>query len=352
MGEPMPADPVNPASVDPVPPPEPPPPSSNGSGWLDGMTQRILALGAVATAIVGLGSQLNACSDQKIQRYAAFRAAVATEEGFWKDRLDDYSAIAAEDKDPVRKRKERALNALAAHDIPSFAEYDIAMIDGRNEVALAQDRLKQMKKDLAAAIATSDDPTVAGAGQAAVAFDDSQAALAQRTVDASVAPAPANPTAPPKFALNDLSDQPNPNTQTLVRGNPKGWDVDVFWCAGGPAENVNYNAARKAASTLADLSRQGVNIAPSVFLGQIRLRPLPLLRQGGGYPAPGSNMTVRAEADQGEQDAAAAMLAKLGGQGFTLASSGTPTKWYLSAFVCRANPVPAATAAAVQIPKR
>ncbi|MEO5938976.1 MAG: hypothetical protein ABIQ43_08185 [Sphingomonas sp.] len=340
MAEPVSADPIEQPQSDPLPP-------TDKSGWLDGATQRIIALGAVATAIVGLGSQLNACSEQKIQRYAAFRAAVTAEEGFWKDRLDDYAAIAAEEKDLVRKRKERALNALAAHAIPKFSEYDIATIDGGDEVALAQERLRQMKTDLAKAIATSDDPESAGAGQAAVAFDDSQAALAQRAVAETVAPAPANPAAPPKFALNQPTATPNPNTQVLVRGNPKGWDIDVFWCAGGPeaTENANYAAARRAAATLAGLSGQGVNIAPSVFLGQVRLRPLPLLRQGGGYPAPGSNMTVRAEADPAEQDAAAAVIGKLGSQGFTLASSETATKWYMSAFVCRANQAPATVAA-------
>jgi hypothetical protein len=323
------------------------------AGILNAISNRVVAIGAIFTGIVALGSQLNSCTAQSVQRYASFRTSVAAEEGYWKGLLEENASLAGETNPKIKERKELLLISLGGHRVPTFREYRASVFDGSEEITIAQDRLNQMKSDLGRALGSSDDPRVAAAARLAFSFDVGQAQLAEKT--------DAGPTDAPPPAPTDIGDRtqlpsdvtPNPSTQIMVAGNPGGWDIDVFWCAGGSkaVELENYVIARNAAQLLAQQSVKG-KLSASVFLGTVRLRPLPLMRQGGGYPGAGSNNTIRAEANDAEREAAAAVLGLLDRNklGFTVSESLTPTRWYLSAFVCRADDATPGSVAAPQPP--
>jgi len=314
------------------------------SGLLGGVNGRIATIGAIITAIVGINSSLSSCSADTANRYAAFRTAVSTEEGFWKDRFSEYSEIMDTQDADDRKRKLWALAAMAGHDVPDFAEYRLGLFDDRGAIQAARKRLQGMRDTLNGALTSeiTADPKVADAVQKSLEFDGQQDKLAETPASPDVPP-PADPIA------TISGNKPDYRTLTLSNGTAKGWDIDVFWCAGGMSdvEMGNYSVALDRAQRLAKLATAGQKLSPSFTLGRIRLRALPELRQGGAYPAPGSGNTIRAEASKDEQEAAGALMSALNhvSPGFTLAGSNSPTPWYLSAFVCGA-PKQTASAAA------
>jgi hypothetical protein len=301
------------------------------SGLLDNVNGR---LATVVAAIVSINSGLSSCSTETANRYSGFRTAVATEETFWKDRFADYTNVMGTADKEERARKLWALAALAGHGVPDFAEYRLGLFDDRAAIKAAQARLNGMRDTLNAALTTARaaNPEVASAVQKSVAFDSQQEKLAASAVASPDAP----PVADPLTRINTTA--PNHDNLTLSNGSPGGWDIDIFWCEGGipTTESANYTLALDRAQRLAQLASAKAKLSPSVLLGRVRLRPLPELRQGGGYPAPGSANTIRAESSQAEQDAAAALMAVLNrySPGFTLAGSNSPTPTYLSAFVC------------------
>lgn len=307
---------------------------------LEGLNGRIATIGAIITGIVGFNSALTSCSADTVNRYAGFRGAVQTEEGFWKDRYTEYVEIVGEENPKVRKDKLFALAALAQHDVPKFEEFRLGLFDSGDARKVAIERLNGMRDTLNAALtsATTGDPDVAAAVQQSVAFDDVQQAEVparsggETSVEvqaATVATVAAVSVGTPDFT-----------NQVLSAGTPSGWDIDVFWCAGGGNENetTNYSSAVDVAKQLAAQASTGRPLSVGVKLGRVRLRPLPDLRQGGSYPARGSGNTLRAESSTGEQLAASALLTALNGSNhkFSITGSRMVTPFYMSAFVCGA----------------
>lgn len=310
-------------------------------GMLDGINGKLATLGAIVTAIVGFNSALTSCSKDTVARYEAFRGAVTTEESFWKDRYTEYVAISSEQNKDVRRQKLFAIAALAQHPVPSFAEYSFGLMDPGKERKEAVTRLSAMRETLLAALATdrTGDPAVAAAVQQSVAFEREQA----ETVSAAAAPdqTPA-PGLKPDVVTAQVDITPTTVPQTLSLGKPSGWDIDLFWCAGGgdETEKRNYALALDRARRLGSASTAGRPVAPGVTLGRIRLRVLPELKQGGRYPALGSGNTLSVDGGNGEPEAAAAVLSLLNKvqPAFNQAASDAGSRFYLSGYVCNAGP--------------
>ena len=321
-----------------------PPPKSDGvSGLLDGINGKLATLGAIVTAIVGFNSTLTSCSNDTVNRYAAFRSAVTTEETFWKDRYSEYVQISAEQDKTLRKQKLFAIAALAQHPVPSFEEYSLGFFSSGTERIEAIKRLDAMRDTLKAALATdrTGDPEVAAAVQQAAAFERVQAETVQAdTATAGSAEAPMSQGAVTKV----VDASPNTLPQTLSLGKPTGWDIDLFWCAGGGPDNErnNYAIALDRARKLRDLASRGARLTPGVWLGRVRLRVLPELQQGGRYPALGSGNTLSIDPGNGEPEAAAAMLGFLNKSQpqFSQIASDAGSRYYISGYVCNASPTP------------
>jgi hypothetical protein len=296
--------------------------------------------GIVGT-VVTINTAITTCSNQTIARYTGFRGAVTAEETFWKERFDDYFAALALDRtSPQRKAKLAALSALADHPTPDFSEYWLGPFGGEATKHVATERLDHMRASLQAAIADPDssDPEVAEKRQAANSFDNEQKAPVQARTEAAVTAQAKAVTEAQVIRVPDKASHPSRDTQVLSAGDETGWDVDVFWCAGGGSsrEAKVYAEALDVATRLKEVADARHPIAPSVTLGRIRLRVLPELRQGADKGYPGSGYVIKYDAGEGESVAALALRTTLESAQlpFTVEEARTKTRWYLSVFVC------------------
>jgi hypothetical protein len=145
-----------------------------------------------------------------------------------------------------------------------------------------------------------------------------------------------------RFALP--AEEAMGTVQLLTLGSPKGWDIDVFWCA-GPGGEESYRAGRSAAVALADKAVAARPIAPGVRIGNVRLRPIqpgdtPIWRSAMG----GRRLLVVTDSGPGEGDAGravrkilpASLPAAVVDQA-TLPNNQAPSKWYLSVIACPAS---------------
>jgi len=126
---------------------------------------------------------------------------------------------------------------------------------------------------------------------------------------------------------------PTTADRVVTLGDPKGWDVDVFWCGGANGAAMADNAKR-AAAVLA--SAGGAPIAPGISVGRVRVRELKT--SNPRMPQPGGGAYVSIDNMAGKRDAVAAITERLKAQaGFTYQPRPTGSRLanYISLFECR-----------------
>lgn len=311
---------------------------------IDRLSRTVTVVGAIIAATVSTTSLLTNCSKQRSDRYATFRSAVGTEDARWKALYDDYLTTFGPDFSANQERRRAKLIALftiAQGRLPTFAEFSV----DADEKKQAIDRLGAMQTSLLNAIESQGGADPALKSELALrSFAGKLQIGARAAAPQSSASAPAD--LPP--------DEPvSRETVALTGPSPTGWDVDLFWCD-GKAAAANYRLARSVADSLAQRAESGRSIAPGMLLGSIRVRVAPAALQQGQGPA--RYTWLVADAGPGEKEAAIelqrAINNGLGRELFGLGTStGRPTRWYLSAFVCPGDgaaspPVPQAPAGA------
>lgn len=317
------------------------------SAALSGVSKNIAVAAGIVGAFVSFGSGLTSCSQDNIERHKTFREAVASEEKFWRDLYDDFlDTMSNQDLETVdRDRRLAALRALANHPIPSFLEYRLGFAyndDGPQREALRS--INAIRNSLEQALG---DPQAVGAEQADIkrtaTFQSEEDTLHEQNPPAavnasSVAGSQLMPLRNESAAANEGVSY---NAQTLATGAVGGWNIDVFWCAGGK-ESVTYGAAKDLANAIAQQAEGASHqLADNLTLDRVRLRILPLsIQERPGYPSSGNQ--VRGE--RSEQPQMIALANFLNRQ--TLQSGqrlDTPFKYlrvrtktpdYLSVFVC------------------
>lgn len=312
---------------------------------LERLSRRVTLLGTVIAALVAMNSALTTCTNDTAARYAGFRQAVAAEEVFWKELYNDYLNVFGKELTQEQKQaKLFAISALADRQVPRFTEYRLGLLDDSDAKLLAIARLELMQSKLREALdrKESSDPALVQARQDqyyAVA-EASRLQARSSAAGASAGLAPAD-RAVPQPASATLTYE----TQVLSKGSPKGWDLDVFWCAGGGRETelLNYGVALDKARRLASAS--ATDLVRGVKVGRVRVRVLPETRQGTdargiNHPSLGEGNRVRAEA--AERAAAEAVLRFINQPTptFSYFQSETRTPWYFSLFAC-SGPFPA-----------
>ncbi|CAN5401617.1 hypothetical protein BH10PSE15_BH10PSE15_01790 [soil metagenome] len=308
------------------------------------ITNRITLLGGIVAAIVTVNSSLSSCSKDNIERYATFRSAVDSEEKFWNGLYDQYLGTfepAPEGVDPEaakakREEKLRAIQALANHTVPDFREHQLGLLwSSTSAQAQASANIAAIKKGLIDALTRSEDPQVARSTKEAI-FAADEAQTVRTAADSLAAPPPAAPVPVPEQTVQTgtlISYQ----SQTLSAGDPKGWDVDLFWCAGA-SEAVFYGKAAAIAQQLADAANAAGSrlTAADLLIGRVRLRSLPAYLQGNGtYPATGR--TIWVDADPAERGAGTALLKYFNATQappFALMPTNKKSAWYMSVFIC------------------
>ena len=316
-------------------------PVAGSAGVLDRISRNITVVGSIIAAFVGINTALTTCSAQTIARHQTFRQAVDAEEAYWRNLYNDYLGIFRQGvTGDERSARLFALSVLAQRDVPEFREYSFGLLGGSGARELAQERLLGMKNRLNEVLTRpeSSDPRLAAQRQAqtfAAAIGGVRTATDRAEATAPEDSAASEP-APVATGVNYLP-------QTLTRGDPQGWDFDIFWCGGGGAavEAVNYSIGLEAARTLANLAAARRTIADGQ-IGRVRLIMLPEARQGGIFPARGTGLEIRPERVRGEPEAAAAVRQLIPGGGtFRVVPSDTRSPWYVSLFSCRAGQPPA-----------
>jgi hypothetical protein len=304
---------------------------------LDRLSRRIGLVGGIIAALVGINTVLTTCSNDAAARYAGFRQAVAAEEGFWKTLYGDYLGAFGRNVEVEEKRARLfAIWTLSDRDIPPFAEHRLGFLrDDSQTKQAARTRLVNMKRRLREAISQqrSSDVFVVQ-GLALEQFEQAEATKFSDTATEVVRlPVPASGSA-----------AVNLDTQVLSMGLASGWDIDVFWCAGGGAqtEAANYSVALDRARSLAAAATAQTQIAPGVRLGRVRVRVLPEARQGlipGTRvinAALGDGHQMRAEASEAAAAERIAAFLNRKQPPFQPFQSQTRTPWYLSLFACAA----------------
>lgn len=308
--------------------------------------------------VVTLNTVITSCSRERVTEASEFRKLVQGEEEFWSKLYDKYlAAVEVEPADGEKRRtKLLAVAQLASHQTPDFDEYH-HWYGSLPSIGKASEHLAKMRQVLSEALR---DPRSSSPGIAEeIAFLlDSKSELRQReaakpgeTVPPEVTGTAANATsiaqaaqaAAPPVLDNALPDPASySGSKILASGSPKGWDLDVFWCA-GPGEAVNLKAALDVGNALAGAAQTGAAVARGVIVGRVRLRSLSLsAQQSGGFYI--KEPAIVFDSAPGEDAAARAFaaLAQANGSGrLRLArSNSAQTTWYLSLFMCNTPGAP------------
>ena len=323
-------------------------PDSPSGDSFERLTQRVGVVGGLIAALVGLNTLVTSCSREQSQRYAEFRSAAGAEEATWRGLYNDYLATFDKDiSEPDRQKRLIAIADLANREPPTFREFRLGYVsDDTDSKAAAIDRIARMKQGLLKAIgnpASSGEQVVQ-----AIAQNENRAAEATAIRPRGDSEA-AQVVQQAAVAAARLAPSPTPltTTQIIAAGDPKGWDIDLFWCA-SPDPTVaqqNYSTALDRARLLGAAADARRPIADGVNLGRIRLRVLPAASQGklpNGlvYPSLGNGLQLRYEdrapRNRNELGAAQAIQQLLNRHSppTALVTAGTPTPWYMSMFVC------------------
>jgi hypothetical protein len=330
---------------------------------------RIKMLGAIVTAIVGIGSTLFACSADNIKRNEAFQSAVAGQEKQWQGLYDQYfAALASGGTEDIRDKRLLALCRFSNRAIPGFQEHELGLIwlldsgrrqdEARHQLSNLKDGLRTalitegiatdssrdcvlaQKREEEADTATTRDRVDAPPAQAAADASATASGQASPTIVASVTKDAQIKTVQAVEQSRAILQAPNmkadrklSSSVTLAAGNPKGYDVDIFFCT-GPNEDGRRAETTQVAGLLSSFASQQQPIGAGYRIGRVRLRPLTAEKQlDPGYPS--SGWQVRGEASEaGMRNALVQLFNQQGRAQYIGYQSKQATPWYLSAFIC------------------
>ncbi|NIJ22250.1 hypothetical protein FHS95_003965 [Sphingomonas naasensis] len=284
---------------------------------------------ALVSAIIGVtisgNNFLISRAKDSSDRYTAFRTAVSSEEKSWKDLYDEYLKTFEKEQlenETLRQKKLFALQAIAARDIASFREFDID--DREREAAIRRVSLTRTALLNALSDNRTSDPATADALRR-------RTFAAEQSLAAKAAPPPAAAASPTGTALAAL-----PAIETLSRDTPKGWAIDVFWCEDGG--QTSYTTAHTLGTAFASFANAGRPLAPGVSLGRVQVQRADA-RMWQTIGIARGRYVVR-DNGAGEEQAAEAVLNLINDPAsdsprFSRGlSTGKPTPWYLSVWIC------------------
>lgn len=326
--------------------PDPPTPATPVETALAWANRHLVSIATIFGSSFAVYTGITQYIDNNINRYGSFQTAYKSEEAYWKDLYDRYikAVDKTDDADGKTEAYEElyrahimALNAFASKEIPNFNQYRLGFFfEDHDPQQKAIIYLSSLRSTLRNAIA---DPKTTGQIVLASNFDSAEMTKERpRNASGEVVRTEGNTvTGQPDTQTSTASVVAEPvgslsyATKVIAVGNAKGYDVDVFWCVGS-REARNFAIGGQVAQKLAALSLQGEPLANQI-IGRVRLRPLPIEKQTGGYPSSGYLIRY----DKTEEPLAKAM-ANLFKSTDTPAFSPVPgtmnTQWYLSVFVC------------------
>jgi hypothetical protein len=315
------------------------------SSWLG---PGIAFASVLVSATIGFASWHNSNIQQEASMFTNFYGRSGGEEAFWKALYDDYLGTfdeRFESRPEWRRARLLAIFELArSREIPAFEEFRLPQ--PRREYWTR--RLTEIRTSLYNGLdeRAAADPALR-AELVRRGFGGDGARSEDRPANATENAAPAaEPRAPPVITaaistqaavVNSLRAPAADDPEKLSEASESGWDVDVFWCRGA-RQDENYRRANMLGREFGRLANAGQAIAPGVRLGRVRTRPASIRFQR--QPSSAASRTwVIADNGEGEAEAAAAVRASanvLLGQELVGAgtSIGTPTRWYLSMFLC------------------
>lgn len=306
-------------------------PEKSREALLESLSRRVTLIGSIIAILVALNTMVSSWGAQSAAREKSFRDAVELEETFWRERYSEYISLFADNiGEGQRRARLFVLNELINRPVPSFEEFKAWRGDHVSRT-LAVERLNLLSTRLREALATPglSDPAV---------IQVRQAENFQRTVetgghDRAQRIAEAEPVA---ATISGPTEQRIVyGTRTIAVGDPRGWDVDVFWCANAaePVASVNYGEGLRIARIIAAQSE--LNGDPR---GRVRLAMLPLERQGEEYPRTGVGREIRPDSGDAAERAVARQISELlARSGLALRqvdNDGGTSRYYLSLFVC------------------
>ncbi len=317
---------------------------------------RLKNFGAVVTAVVGLASTMFACSADNIKRNDAFTATVATQEKQWQSLYDQYfSALAAkDDADALREKRLLSICQFSNRIVPDFSEHKLGyfwIFDRGTRQEEANDQLEKLKTGLRTALATDGIGTPASVEcvlDQKREQDEDKRNLRERVAQVVT---PGQPESVSNVVQRETlsrvqnsaaiiqssraAETASPqSTLTLAVGDPRGYDIDVFWCV-GPDNPARLKSAEIVSALLTSQAKASAKIANGFLVGRVRLRPLAIDKQlSGSYPS--SGFEVRYDSYEGTiaEQLRSFLNASSGVGPFIKRESGLDTKLYLSVFVC------------------
>ena len=336
----------------------------------DILKSRLTQLGLIAGALVTVQGGLTSCGNDNIARYQAFKTAFDNEQTYWKDRYSEYLETIDARKDVAggearakewRQEKLLALDALTRKPVPEFSEYKLGFFynDDRRQ-SQANAYFSYLKCTLHSAIwgRSTGGQYIVNAG-----FENANSDRLRRrdasgnavnTVDSSsqtdgclrVAPvsepdqtvqsSAVSPAPPPIEATANLPGPPSLSydTRVLTYGQSNGYDLDVFWCL-GDNEGQNFDLANKVGQYL---TAEATAESPGMLIGRVRVRPLPVDKQGAGYPKAPAIEVRYDENEEGVAKRLSTLIHSGANVDFAPVGSRSGTNWYLSLFVCTRLP--------------
>lgn len=325
-------------------------------GSIEGFLKQTSTNIAIVSAIIGLvvtaNQTLTSFSQDNIERYKTFRESVDAEDKYWQGLFERLIQVTekTDDSKLVRSQKLAIIHAMAQRSIPTFDEHVLGL--WRTESRPQDDAEKSLTEFRLRLLEALADKRAVGEEQAnitqAAIFQTEQQTLSNQletNVDGNRQFASAKVEAEQKA---QSQQGPTYQAQVFATGVSNGWDIDVFWCAGGD-EAARYEAGRKVAAALAgEVSKGYLGTAKGFPLGRIRLRVLPVgLQALGDYPKEGNQ--VRGETgknDKGENVRANQLVVWLNtnqsaesfglSEEFKRVNIKMVTPYYLSVFVCSA----------------
>lgn len=325
------------------PAPTPAPANSGASAKTLGFFTGIISF------MVGVNTLVVSCSNDRAAKLQAASTYVAAEEKFWTDRYTEQAAVLAMEKgNPDRLQRLKLLYVLGM-----THAFDPARA-GDDQARIFETRFNALKNHFAKLFEQKENFTENENNEISLLSFDIGQTLAQAEVgESGNSPVRASDQQITIISSEDIGSAPRNNLLQLTLGNQNGYDFDIFWCdaSDNAMAQQNYDDALTAGNALATMANENQRIYGQ-SIGRVRVRVLPIARQGGQYPSPfdprTSGLSIRPDASiDAEKEIANALLElptwKDGG--YRRVDSTTNSQWYISMFVCHA-PATSSNAAA------
>ncbi|MEM8695922.1 MAG: hypothetical protein AAGE05_07845 [Pseudomonadota bacterium] len=309
----------------------------------------VALIGGMLTVLFTALAGLNQCSRDNREEFTTFRTAVEAERLFWRDLFDNYlDTYDRELNSPERVQRQIALTIIACNrDAPEFREYQLGFMGADNRLRTkANESISALRSAFLrmADSAETSSPRVRRALERCQFDRDSEAVIQPR--ENGVVPEEVQQQVSRDVQSANVSSGPvvtSIETLTLSAGDPAGWAVDVFWCRSpdeAPVETANFSLAQRTGVQLAERADAETRLSDragetDMTIGRVRVRPLPVSRQGGLYPSLGDENQVRGEPNEQAEVRLLANILNTDQTPFAWrARNASPTSRYLSVFVC------------------